>query len=221
MKLRNLFSILGCALVLTGQARAADTTSANTQSLPAGISVTASATVSTDDLVELIDVQMPGKRELSAAGIAHSEAAIASLRKALAPLSDATVENADPLPFGLIYEHAIASATLVVPVASVDAALRMIRRVRWTPSQGLARTRPRDAEAIKNAAFAKVERIAKARAEAIAVAAGEHAGDLINVSPTPLDLLQGFSSGSAAMFGTSDRTDTVRVTAIFTFAIVH
>ncbi|HUY11993.1 MAG TPA: SIMPL domain-containing protein [Candidatus Dormibacteraeota bacterium] len=200
--------------------------------LPSHVGITVAAAASITPLA--LVAELPIDHELTAApstavGALQGAAAARALGRLLPSLGLSADALSNLVPVQVLHLHGkvvtATTAALRIPIAQLSRSIAALRRAGWE-SESVTRLEAADPDAVRTEALVAAERIAHARAEAIAVAAGRKLGALIAVKPILLDDVIGgehFAIPSLPFAANKNATPPtpvdIQAAALFTYAL--
>jgi uncharacterized protein YggE len=194
---------LVCCIVALAAAVLPLPSPAQTATLPSGVSVTASATAYTTDVLASFAATVALRADAAAKSSADAAAQARAAFGRIATAEGASARVTDmglsvDLQSGKLLEnvqiavrpedanHAIAAAKSAGAAASAS-----------TPVDIIAR----DPQALQTEALANATKLARTRAEAVAAADGRHVGRLLDVTPSPAEIAKDVAASATGALG--------------------
>ena len=215
-------SILAAALfvALTAGVAVADGSPGVLPSFPVGVTVYVTASATTTDVTASWTTTKTAKN----AGQAATALAAA---KAAAGAEATVVDMGSPESMMMGMEMAGSGETVRITLGAADVAAVRAKLKSAGFVNGNTSYIARDLDALRGSALASATKSARVQAEAAAAADGRHIGRLLNVSPSPMAMLQDVTSmlsnvpQAAALFGGAGRgSATSFVSGYYTFELL-
>ncbi|HEY5257784.1 MAG TPA: SIMPL domain-containing protein [Candidatus Baltobacteraceae bacterium] len=160
--------------------------------IPAGITVNASGTATTADVLVVLTVDSKllakGSSAAAYAQAARAYAGIAAAAGSSANVADLGMKSGAQAMMPPNFGQPTETATVSVAPGDLQAVAARLTAAHFTVDQVMVRAR--DPDALDAQALAAATRAARARAETIAAADGRHVGRLVNVSPSLASLFK-------------------------------